>query len=59
MPVDCPEERLRILPTKGLLKHIIQSWSASMDQDKINDVVNKNSGFSALSAKQVKKSQQS
>lgn len=38
-PVDTPNERLRILPTQGILRNLVQSWSESMDEEKIRQIV--------------------
>ena len=39
-PVDKPDERLRILPTLGILKDLVQSWSESIDESKIEQLIN-------------------
>ena len=37
--MDTPEERLRILPTRGILMELVQSWSESMDESKIEQLI--------------------
>lgn len=47
-PKNCRDERIKILPTQDILRQLIQSWSESMDEDKIRELIDGSSSTNQL-----------